>query len=403
MANSVHTTIGSSYRAFYGKLFASLFSQFGVSYVNEIEDAIQNSFLKSLKSWKPNKIPDNKENWLYIVARNDVINQIKRQNNTEELFYNTVIEEKKEIQEQEDLRLQTIFFIANLERISSQIKIIFILKNIFGLSVKGISESTLLKQDAIYKSIKRAKNSLHLKFKSITSITSVKELTTSQISITEEILYAVFNVGFDSFSEKNRNIVNKDVCLEALSLVKLFIEKSNRNSTKSLLSLFCFHIARIPAKVNDGKLIPFFEQDRLEWKNDFIKLGFYYLKKPKKLNKFYLEALIVSKYMTTIVYDSEHWNTIVKLYTLLTELSNSPIIKLNLCYSLHKADKTEEALQLLKLVEEELPNEHVYFSLVKATIIRKSNFKEANIIINSLIDTVNPPMRKEYLLERLCT
>ena len=79
MKNKTYSVVESSYRAFYGKLFAALFGQFGPSFVNEIEDAIQNSFYKSLKSWKPNQVPNNKENWLFIVARNDVLNQIKKE------------------------------------------------------------------------------------------------------------------------------------------------------------------------------------------------------------------------------------------------------------------------------------------------------------------------------------
>lgn len=43
------SNLGINYRVLYGKLFSGLLSQFGINYVSEIEDAIQNSFLKSLK------------------------------------------------------------------------------------------------------------------------------------------------------------------------------------------------------------------------------------------------------------------------------------------------------------------------------------------------------------------
>lgn len=60
------------YRTLYGKLFSGLLHQFGARYVSEIEDAIQNTFLKSLKIWTLNEDPNNKENWLFVVARNDM-------------------------------------------------------------------------------------------------------------------------------------------------------------------------------------------------------------------------------------------------------------------------------------------------------------------------------------------
>lgn len=54
MKNKNSSVVESSYRTLYGKLFSALFNQFGANYVSEIEDAIQNSFYKSLKSWKQN-------------------------------------------------------------------------------------------------------------------------------------------------------------------------------------------------------------------------------------------------------------------------------------------------------------------------------------------------------------
>ena len=70
----MNSNLEINYRALYGKLFSGLLNLFGTNYVSEIEDAIQNSFLKSLKIWNEKSTPDNIENWLFIVARNDVLN-----------------------------------------------------------------------------------------------------------------------------------------------------------------------------------------------------------------------------------------------------------------------------------------------------------------------------------------
>jgi len=397
MTNKSYSIVESNYRASYGKLFSALINQFGVSSVNEIEDAIQNSFLKSLKSWKTNQIPDNKENWLYIVARNDVINQIKKKNKVNSEPVSLKAEESETANG--DLRFQTILFLASSKNISTQAKVIFILKNIFGLNIREIAESTLLNQDALYKSINRAKKTLQLEFrdKQINSI--LKEVTQNEISIVEEILYAVFNIGFDSFNEKIKSIVNEDLCLEALSLTKLLFEKYKLDSTRNLLALFCFHLARIPAKVSNGKLISFFEQDKASWNKELIDLGFYYLKKPEKLDKFHIEALIASKYMTANSYTIEHWNDITKLYEMLMKNFNSPIVTLNYCYCLHKIQRTKEALELLEQIKNELPNGHIYFSLVKANILKETSPKESDKIISSVLNKMNHTIRKEYLLE----
>ncbi len=401
MRNNSSSVVESSYRIYYGKLFSALFSQFGANYVSEIEDAIQNSFYKSLKRWKPNQIPGNKENWLFIVARNDVLNQIKKESRaySESYFEET---EEKEIPN-EDLRLQTILFLSKSKNVSSKVKVIFILKNIFGLHIKEISESTLLSQDAIYKSINRAKIGFRQATRGVDFDLTFEQMTENEIVIVEEILYAVFNIGFDSFSEKIKSIINEDLCLEALALAKILSDKFERITTKNLLALFCFHLARIPAKVKDDKIISFFEQDKTIWNNDFIKLGFHYLEKPEKLNKYYVEALIACKHMTATKNDNEHWNEIIKLYQLLLSLSNSPIMKLNLCYCLSKSQRMEEAKELLEIVEKQLPNEHFYLSLVKADIFKDKKTLESGKIIDQVLKNMKQKIRRAYILENMST
>ncbi len=189
--------------------------------------------------------------------------------------------------------------------------------------------------------------------------------------------------------------------MEALALTKTLSDKFGRKTTKDLLVLFCFHLARIPAKVKDGKIISFFEQGTSNWNSEFIKLGFHYLDKPVTLNKYYVEALIASKHMTATKSDIGHWNEITKLYQLMLSLSNSPIMKLNLCYCLSKAERMEEAITLLETVENELPNEHIYFSLAKANILKNKKSKESEKIIGEVLKNINQKIRREYILENM--
>ena len=387
-----------NYRALYGKLFSGLLGQFGVHYVSEIEDAIQNSFLKSLKIWKQKSIPDNTENWLFIVARNDVLNQIKckqKQNNpvSFELF------EENQITEGNDLRLQTIIFIASLATIAAQAKVIFILKNIFGLSIAEIHGSTLLNQEAIYKSINRTKKNIQQEFK-LNSVEIQSILANpNTVKTVEEILYSVFNIGFDSFSEKTQAIVNEDLCLEAFSLARVLFKQYQFDSTSNLLALFCFHSARIPSKIDSGKLIPFFKQNRKKWNSELYQLGFHYLKKPETINKFYIEAVIISKYMTKPIFILNDWNEIVELYEIMQRVSQSPIIKLNYCFCLSKIGKTEQALVILSEIEKALPNEHTYFNLVKAKLLKEAKPRESDKLFTLIMNNLSQKMRRECLLE----
>ena len=399
MSNDLFQKEEINYRALYGKLFSGLLGQFGANYVSEIEDAIQNTFLKSLKIWNVKSIPNNKENWLFIVARNDVLNQIKTKHKQSNLEPFELSDDNQVVNNEKDLRLQTIIFIASLEIISTQAKITFILKNIFGLSIDEIHYCTLLNRESIYKSINRTKKSILQEYE--IKQTDIQTISANQLTITivEEILYAVFNIGFDSFSDKTEEIVNKDLCLETFSLTKLLFKNYHLDSTSNLLAIFCLHTARISAKIEKGKLISFFNQNREKWNQELFQLGLHYLKKPNSQNKFYIEALIITKYMTIENFGKNDWNDIVNLYELLQQVSSSAIVKLNYCYGLSKVGKTELALQILSEVEKELPNEHTYFNLVKANIMREINPIESNNLITKTINKLNQKIRKEYLLE----
>ncbi|MGJ1266780.1 DUF6596 domain-containing protein [Sphingobacterium spiritivorum] len=399
MSSKVLPEQETNYRALHGKLFSGLLYHFGTDYVTEIEDAIQNSFLKSLKTWKHSSIPNNKENWLFIVARNDVLDQIKEKQKRNNTIPVANSDEEAITDNDKDLRLQTMLFIASLESVSNQAKILFILKNIFGLNVTEISDSTLIRQEAIYKSINRTKNTLQQHFKHRTIDINSVRADHQTISVIEEILYAVFNIGFDSFNEKTGNIINEDLCIEAFSLIKLLFNQYPYDSTSNLLALFCFHTARIPARIDKGKLISFFKQNRNKWNKQLIDAGFHYLREPGVIHRFYLEAVIISKYMSIQPLTTTDWKAIVKLYEIMLQLSQSPIVKLNYCFCLSRIGKTKEALTLLTEIEHQLPKEHFYFSLVKAKLLKEAEPNESHDLLISAVHKINQKIRREYLLE----
>ena len=103
--------------------------------------------------------------------------------------------------------------------------------------------------------------------------------------------------------------------------------------------------------------------------------------------------------MTVENFTVSDWNDIVNLYEILQQVSSSPIVKLNNCYCLSKVGKTELALKILSEVEKELPNEHTYFNLVKAKILREINPIESNSLFATTIDKLNQKIRREFLLE----
>ena len=385
-----------NYRALYGKLFSSLVSRYGVDHVSEIEDAIQTSFLKSLKAHYSGSPPDDLENWLFIVARNHCLNQFKR---TDRSYSGHVhVWSDPGSSSADDLRLDTLLVLASAKSVSRRAITVFLLKTVFGLSVDEISSSTLLSTDAIYKSNSRTRSRLKLELGDSTLNLIKPNIGNSEVNLVEEVLYSIFSIGFDSFSTEDGSIVNEDLCLEAIALARQLLIKYQQPSTSHLLALFCLHAARIPAKVVDAELIPFFNQDREFWNMKLLNLGFDYMKRDDSLNRFYLEALIASTYMTTDIFDERLWNELVTLYKLLSQYHPSPIITLNLCYVLHHAGHSEEARQRLSKIEGQLPEGHLYLCLVKAELLRATSPGKSQALLESVADRLHQPVRKEHIV-----
>ncbi|KAA5531767.1 tetratricopeptide repeat protein, partial [Paenimyroides baculatum] len=92
-------------------------------------------------------------------------------------------------------------------------------------------------------------------------------------------------------------------------------------------------------------------------------------------------------------------NDIVKLYEMMQKVSQSPIVKMNYCFCLSKIGKTEKALEILSQIEKELPNEHMYLSLVRARILKEINPKESDDLFILVMNKMKQKIRKKYLIE----
>ena len=61
--------------------------------------------------------------------------------------------------------------------------------------------------------------------------------------------------------------------------------------------------------------------------------------------------------------------------------------------------KHDDAFKLLEILETELPSDHIYFSLVKATLVKEYNPDASAAIFTTILDGLHQDIRKEYLLE----
>ena len=66
------------FRHEFGRLVSVLSRRFGVRHVEQCEDAAQAALLQALRSWPRNGTPADRGGWLYTVAKNHLLDDLRR-------------------------------------------------------------------------------------------------------------------------------------------------------------------------------------------------------------------------------------------------------------------------------------------------------------------------------------
>lgn len=161
----INNTLDHLFRQEYTKMVSLFTNRYSSALIDQIEDAVQESLLKAAKLWNSQPVPENPSAWLYRVANNQLIDQLRRQNKLvdyktqKESKYETTSEFEFEEGELVDGQLRMIFACCH-PSIKLQEQLMLSLKLLCGLSVKEIARALLKKEDATKKAITRAKQKL---------------------------------------------------------------------------------------------------------------------------------------------------------------------------------------------------------------------------------------------------
>ena len=66
------------FRHEYGRLVAMLSRRVGAQYIEVIEDAVQSALMTALESWTIAGLPDNPSAWLFRVAHNNLMGELRQ-------------------------------------------------------------------------------------------------------------------------------------------------------------------------------------------------------------------------------------------------------------------------------------------------------------------------------------
>lgn len=411
--NNLTNTIDHLFRNEYGKVVAVLTNKFGTSYLEQIEDVAQDTFLKAMQVWAYKSVPDNPTAWLYRVANNALIDVLRRGKKMDFLDDKHLNNDGEILPEKEvslddtisDSQLKMIFACCH-PSLSEEYQVILSLKLIGGFSNKELAEALLKKEETVAKSFTRAKKKFReeVQFLQI----PVQMGLQSRLFKVLRIVYLLFTEGYAATT--GSSVLKRDICYEALRLALLL--KNNKYckhpNLEALIALMCFHASRFDARLDDqGELVVLEYQDRSKYNQELIRIGIRHLEssgtEDRLPSNYHLEAARSYYHCVAKTFQKTDWKSILYLYDLQLRRQYSPMLALNQIVPYAKVNGAEKGLKALEALEEKTDfNSSGLFYAIKAELLLETNSKDDYVsILQKAIDLTENELVKKHLKKKL--
>ena len=395
------------FRTEYGKAVSHLTSKFGASNLELAEDSVQEALIKAMQTWPYSQIPENPTGWIFRVARNKMIDQLRRNQKTN----NQEVPERAE-EMSDDLSLESInddmvrmMFACCHPSLSQEYQIILTLKILGGLSIREISSSLLKKEETVAKAYTRAKK----KFKKdeIKLILPPAHEIEKRLDMVLKIIYLLFNEGYKS--AEGENLIRQELCEDAIRLNRVLLESEicNTPAANALIALMHFHSSRFASRTDEaGNVITLEDQDRSKWDQELIQQGLVYLNYASEegaINEYLIQAAISATHCRAETFEDTDWDNILSLYDLQLQVTPSPIVELNRVVALEKVHGSLLGVKEIERLEAtEFFDEYYLFYAIKSEMLRKlGNLDEAKHALEKAISLTKNEKERQHLSKKL--
>ncbi len=357
--STANELIDHLFRTESGKMIVVLTKLYGLQRLEDAENAVQETFLTAFQTWSLKGVPDNPPAWLYRVAKNKIINVLKRadafgrilERNRSVFPIEFILDAKFEesVGSIEDSQLEMLYATCH-PAIAPDGRVALALKTLCGFSVQEIARGFLRSPDVIEKRLYRARKIArsHADFLALPAAERLAERTASVLAA----IYLLFNEGYHSTS--NETILRKDLCLEALRLALLIANHpvTAHPDADALIALFAFHASRFDARLGPGgDIVRMAEQDRSLWNRELIDRGEFHLHRAMRATapgRYHVEARIAALHLRDD--GPAKWNELLACYDALLVLAPGPIVELNRVYALSRVYSATLAIEAARSI-----------------------------------------------------
>lgn len=366
----------------YGRLLALLAAR--TRDVAAAEDALADAFAAAISVWPRGGVPDNPEAWLFAAAKRKLIDVSRRRRTANEgeaqLLLNVEeLEAETAAGDMPDRRLGLMFACAH-PAIEESVRTPLMLQVVLGFSAERIGAAFLVEPAAMGQRLVRAKK----KIRDAGIGFDVPEPTEwgARFAVVLDAIYAAYGSGWSD--PLGADPERRGLAEEAVWLARVLASQVREEPEPlGLLSLMLHLEARRPARRDhDGRFVPLDEQDVGLWRREFMLEAESVLRSAAAMNRpgrYQLEAAIQSAHATRAWRGEADWDAIVLLYGALSELTGSPVARLNAAAAVARRDGPGRGLAAAEEVARLFPvlNDYQPYWALKADLSGRLGRAEA--------------------------
>ena len=410
-SDQVNQSVDHLFRHRAGQMIATLTRIFGIERLDQVEDAVQDAMVRALRLWPYQGAPDNPSAWLIQVAKNRMLDQLRRDCRLTETTDEIEVPDGGEdsaafANEIRDDQLRMIFTCCH-PLVPEDGQIALTLKTVGGFSVSEIARAFLARESSVTKTIVRAKQRLR-EFDIKLEMPAPDKLP-ARLESALKVVYLMFNEGYSAL--EGEELVRTDLCHEAIRLCELLADHPVTGAPKvhALAALLLFQAARLTARCDAaGELLLLSEQDRSLWDSAMVKRGLYQLRRSAcgdEVSDYYLEAEIASCHTLAESFETTDWSRVLDCYEELLKRKPSPVVALNRIVALAKVRGGEAGLvELNKLAEDRtLRNYYPYYAALGELLREAGKSSEAVDAYQKALNLTSSEPIRRFLMKRIAS